>query len=95
MKELETLVEGFKTDQREIETAIVRTLRNLDDLEVSAATAAAAAPGSATPAAAPVHGAAPARGDAAPRHAEPVSPKVAPAPSTEARNPTGNELDIF
>jgi hypothetical protein len=91
MKELETLVEGFKTDQREIETAIVRTLRNLDDLEVSAA--AAGAPGSATTAAAPVRAAAPARGDAA--HAEPVSPKVAPAPSTEARNPTGNELDIF
>ena len=43
MKELETLVEGFKTDQREIETAIVRTLRNLDELEESAAGAAAAA----------------------------------------------------
>lgn len=37
MKELETLVEGFKTDQREIESAIVRTLRHLDDLEESAA----------------------------------------------------------
>jgi FtsZ-binding cell division protein ZapB len=36
MKELETLVEGFKTDQREIESVIVRTLRNLDDLEESA-----------------------------------------------------------
>jgi len=36
MKELETLVDGFKTDQREIETVIVRTLRNLDDLEESA-----------------------------------------------------------
>jgi FtsZ-binding cell division protein ZapB len=93
MKELETLVEGFKTDQREIETAIVRTLRNLDDLEESAATQAAAnAPARGDAA---VRGAAPARGDTAARHAEPVSPKVAPAPSTEARNPTGNELDIF
>ena len=36
MKELETLVEGFKTDQREIESVIVRTLRNLDELEDAA-----------------------------------------------------------
>jgi len=33
MKELEGLVEGFKTDQREIESVIVRTLQHLDDLE--------------------------------------------------------------
>jgi FtsZ-binding cell division protein ZapB len=33
MKELETLVEGFKSDQKEIESVIVRTLKNLDDLE--------------------------------------------------------------
>jgi chromosome segregation ATPase len=39
MKELETLVDGFKTDQREIESVIVRTLQHLDDLE-EAATAA-------------------------------------------------------
>jgi len=38
MKELETLVDGFKTDQREIETVIVRTLHNLDELEETAAT---------------------------------------------------------
>ena len=107
MKELETLVEGFKTDQREIETAIVRTLRNLDDLEESAAAQAAAgaasrgdaapapapAPAAATPAT--VRGAVPVRSDVAPRHTEPVSPKVAPAPIAEVRNPTGNELDIF
>ncbi len=37
MKELETLVEGFKTDQREIESVIVRTLQHLDDLEDAAA----------------------------------------------------------
>ncbi len=39
MKELETLVEGFKTDQREIESVIVRTLQHLDDLEDAAASA--------------------------------------------------------
>jgi chemotaxis protein histidine kinase CheA len=37
MKELETLVDGFKTDQREIESVIVRTLHNLDELEESTA----------------------------------------------------------
>ena len=36
MKELETLVEGFKTDQREIESVIVRTLEHLDELEEAA-----------------------------------------------------------
>ena len=43
MRELETLVDGFKTDQKEIESVIVRTLHNLDELEESAATAATAA----------------------------------------------------
>jgi hypothetical protein len=38
MKELESLVDGFKTDQREIESVIVRTLRTLDELEESSAT---------------------------------------------------------
>ena len=33
MKELEALVDGFKADQKEIESVIVRTLRHLDDLE--------------------------------------------------------------
>jgi len=33
MKELEGLVDGFKTDQKEIESVIVRTLQHLDDLE--------------------------------------------------------------
>ena len=36
MKELEGLVDGFQADQNEIETVIVRTLRNLDELEESA-----------------------------------------------------------
>ena len=46
MRELETLVDGFKTDQKEIESVIVRTLHNLDELEESAA-----APGGGPPAA--------------------------------------------
>ena len=33
MRELESLVDGFKADQKEIESVIVRTLRHLDDLE--------------------------------------------------------------
>ena len=33
MKELESLVDGFKTDQGEIETVIVRALHTLDELE--------------------------------------------------------------
>jgi len=65
MKELETLVEGFKTDQREIETAIVRTLRNLDELEESAAGAAAAAREK------------PSRQETPARAAEPAGPKPA------------------
>jgi FtsZ-binding cell division protein ZapB len=98
MKELETLVEGFKTDQREIESAIVRTLRTLDDLEESAAARAAAAAGSAAASSSAVaHGAAPARVEAASRHAEAAIPKTPPpaAPVAEARHATGNELDIF
>ncbi len=47
MRELETLVDGFKTDQKEIESVIVRTLHNLDELEESAA--AAATPGGIQP----------------------------------------------
>jgi TolA-binding protein len=35
MKELESLVDGFKADQREIESVIVRTLHTLDELEES------------------------------------------------------------
>jgi len=39
MKELETLVDGFKTDQQEIESVIVRTLQHLDELEDAATNA--------------------------------------------------------
>jgi hypothetical protein len=45
MRELETLVDGFKTDQKEIESVIVRTLHNLDELEESAAASGAASRG--------------------------------------------------
>ncbi|HYW85871.1 MAG TPA: cell division protein ZapB [Spirochaetia bacterium] len=83
MKELETLVDGFKTDQREIETVIVRTLRNLDDLEENATAGkkgdrAAAGP---SPEAAP-----------APRAAEPGPAPLSSAPAGPA---TKEELDIF
>jgi FtsZ-binding cell division protein ZapB len=50
MRELETLVDGFKTDQKEIESVIVRTLHNLDELEESAATAATPATAGGIPA---------------------------------------------
>jgi FtsZ-binding cell division protein ZapB len=36
MKELESLVDGFKSDQKEIESVILRTLKNLDELEETA-----------------------------------------------------------
>jgi chromosome segregation ATPase len=62
MKELETLVDGFKTDQKEIESVIVRTLHNLDELEENAvATRKAehavdsALPADAAPVSAPPH----------------------------------------
>ncbi len=35
MRELESLVDGFKTDQKEIESVILRTLHHLDELEES------------------------------------------------------------
>ena len=84
MKELETLVEGFKTDQKEIESVIVRTLANLDDLEASAAGASAAA--REKPAARPEPPA---------RHAEAPGPRSTAAPGAEAKPHAGSELDIF
>jgi peptidoglycan hydrolase CwlO-like protein len=33
MRELESMVEDFKADQKEIESVIVRTLKNLDEME--------------------------------------------------------------
>ncbi len=40
MMELEGLVDGFKADQGEIESVIIRTLKNLDELEESGALSA-------------------------------------------------------
>jgi len=48
MKELETLVDGLKADQKEIESVIVRTLRHLDDLDEGAASGLPATGGAAT-----------------------------------------------
>lgn len=83
MKELETLVEGFKTDQREIESAIMRTLASLDELEESAAGAAAAAHDRS------------ARRDAPARAAAAGGPAPAGPSAAAAKPPAGNELDIF
>lgn len=94
MKELETLVEGFKTDQREIESAIMRTLASLDELEESAAGAAAGATAAAGAAAAVMRERS-ARRETTARTAAPAGPALSGPPGVAAKPPTGNELDIF
>jgi FtsZ-binding cell division protein ZapB len=84
MKELETLVEGFKTDQKEIESVIVRTLRNLDDLEESAGGTGAAPREKPT-----AHPEPPAR------QAETPAPRSTAPAGAEAKPHSGSELDIF
>jgi len=93
MKELETLVDGFKTDQKEIESVIVRTLHNLDELEESAVAARKGEhpADSATPSP-----------DAAPIGASPHAPSSAPTSRASVERmeaPEGHaakeELDIF
>ena len=98
MKELETLVDGFKVDQKEIETVIVRTLHNLDELEESTAAgrkveqAGSMTPGaSASPAAASPSAASPTgpslsarRPDADPAAPTPDPGRI-PAPAPEPR----------
>ncbi|MGA2480635.1 MAG: cell division protein ZapB [Spirochaetia bacterium] len=93
MKELESLVDGFKTDQREIESVIVRTLHNLDELEEStmagkkaehAEAGASSAFAPAAPSTGPTLSASPA---AAP--ASPASPATAPAASPTAQPASG------
>ena len=84
MKELESLVDGFKSDQREIESVIVRALHSLDDLEESAMAAKRVerVAGPQQPAAAPT-----AVPPSPPGRAEPVrAPRRAPAeePTAEA-----------
>lgn len=91
MKELELLVDGFKTDQGEIESVIVRALHTLDELEENAAakkqgsSQQGGSPGTTATGSAPAPTGAPARVEASvpPRAAieEPLMPK--------------EELDIF
>jgi FtsZ-binding cell division protein ZapB len=89
MKELETLVDGFKTDQREIESVIIRTLHNLDELEESAAT------GKKTDHAGGSAPAAPAIPAARPAAASPADPKNPTLPEGQEPRPPKEELDIF
>ncbi len=93
MKELETLVDGFKADQKEIESAIVRTLHNLDELEENAVSARKGerpaepvSPAGAAPVPAPHHSSNPV---AAPRAS---SEEKMDAPQGRAAK---EELDIF
>jgi TolA-binding protein len=97
MRELETLVDGFKTDQKEIESVIVRTLHNLDELEESAASAAGgtAAPAPAGPRAEPAARAAAPGGIQASAAAGPKA-SAAGEPDPDGPSPsTKEELDIF
>jgi len=103
MRELETLVDGFKTDQKEIESVIVRTLHNLDELEESAATPGgiqAATPGGIQAAAkrAEARGGGPGAAPPAP-HPLPVTaenpPGVAAAEKDAEPQSPKEELDIF
>ena len=100
MRELESLVDGFKTDQKEIESVILRTLHHLDELEESVHSNRKTEP--AVKAEAKVEPAAHAVSHAAdPR---PVGPTpaahtaAAPAPkeaSAEEAHSAKEELDIF
>jgi hypothetical protein len=100
MKELESLVDGFKTDQHEIESVILRTLHTLDELEesasagrrpVAAAGGTAGAPGAGLPR---QEAPAPARAHRAPSAEGPPSGDGQAAGDGEPR-PTKEELDIF
>jgi len=107
MRELESLVDGFKSDQKEIESVILRTLHHLDELEesvhssrkaeppVKAESAVKAEPAKVDPAAHPaLHAADPRPVPPAPAaHAA-----AAPAPkeaSPEEAHSVKEELDIF
>jgi peptidoglycan hydrolase CwlO-like protein len=109
MKELEVMVDGFKSDQKEIESVIVRTLHNLDELEESSTARHQERGAGAVPSAAPrgaEHGQAPAPAAApaaAPTVVHPAGP-AAPAPLARIAEPAApdaeprppkEELDIF
>ncbi len=103
MKELETLVDGFKTDQQEIETVIVRTLHNLDELEETAAARKQEQTGKREPGPAEVRDSRPPRRQPQeePAAAErPAARDAAPArdpapPLAQEPQPAKEELDIF
>ncbi len=93
MKELEGLVSGFKSDQKEIESVILRALKNLDDLEESTAAGSAAPSASA---------AGPTPSPAASGKKNAHDPQPDPGPALEAPpagdpslKPPKGELDIF
>jgi FtsZ-binding cell division protein ZapB len=88
MRELESLVEGFKADQKEIESAILRTLRTLDELEESGAGAARKSEHAATPVS-------PAQSTANPAPPRPQPSPHPAAPRGQEPEPTKEELDIF
>jgi peptidoglycan hydrolase CwlO-like protein len=89
MKELEVMVDGFKSDQKEIESVIVRTLHNLDELEENstakhqergAGTAPVAPPRSAEHGQAPAQTVVPTAQSAEPAsHASPAQAPTAPS----------------
>ncbi len=91
MKELEGLVDGFKTDQKEIETVILRTLKNLDELEESAG---AARKPDAVRAPAPIRESA-AEARPAPDPSNGGRPADAAVQADAAEDTAKGELDIF
>jgi peptidoglycan hydrolase CwlO-like protein len=95
MKELEGLVEGFKADQREIESVILRTMHHLDELEDGATgTGKKGEHGSPDqPAPSPAQPAAQAN---APVSAQKQQTQAGAAAQREPQTkPTKEELDIF
>jgi len=95
MRELETLVEGFKTDQKEIESVIVRTLKNLDELEETSSAKKAEPPRESPAAERPAQPSA-VRAGPAPRAAKAaVEPQAVHQASASAPEGQKSELDIF
>ncbi|HUI71642.1 MAG TPA: hypothetical protein VL354_14065, partial [Spirochaetia bacterium] len=86
------LVEGFKTDQKEIESAIVRTLAHLDELED--ATTAAKKPDHNGRRQAP-EAPSPSEPPAPERHAERTLPERPAVEPSKDEPTTKDELDIF
>jgi len=96
MRELEALVDGFKSDQKEIESVILRTLHHLDELEESVHSSRKVEPAGKTE---PAAHAVPHSADPRPVPPVPVAhAAAAPAPkeaSAEEAQSAKEELDIF